>query len=68
MGHGVNLGLLFMGIITAPLYAYLLNKKNKERDAEQARQMALPEEQRRKYTIQELHELGDNAPDFRYTI
>lgn len=57
-----------MGIICAPLYAYLLNKKNKQRDAEHARQMSLPEEQRTKYSIQELHELGDNAPDFRYTI
>lgn len=61
IGHGVNLGLLFMGIIVAPLYAYLLRKKNRERDAWQAHQLTLPEEQRTKFTIQELHEAGDNA-------
>lgn len=67
-GHGVNLGLLGMGIIVSPLYAYLLKRENARRDAAHEREMALPEDQRRKYTIQELHELADNAPDFRYTI
>lgn len=57
-----------MGIICSPLYAYLLNRLNKQRDAEHERQMALPEEQRTKYTIEELHDLGDKAPEFRYTI
>jgi hypothetical protein len=62
IGHGVNMGLLAVGLVAAPTYAILLARKNKQRDAEQARQMQLPEEQRTKYTIQELHELGDNAP------
>lgn len=54
-----------MGLVAAPMYAFVLNRLNKQRDAEQERQMALPEEQRQKYTIEELHNLGDRAPEFR---
>jgi len=68
IGHGVNMGLLGMGIIIAPLYAFLLTRENRKRDAWQAHQNTLPAEQRTKFTIQELHEAGDNAKEFRYTI
>lgn len=60
-GHGTNMGLLGMGIVIAPLYAFLLRRENRKRDAWQAHQNTLPEEQRTKFTIQELHEAGDNA-------
>lgn len=66
IGHGTNMGLLAMGIIASPTYFFLLKHINKKRDEEEARQQALPEDQRRKYTIEELHELGDRAPNFRY--
>jgi hypothetical protein len=55
------MGLLGMGIIIAPLYAFLLTRENRKRDAWQAHQDTLPAEQRTKFTIQELHEAGDNA-------
>lgn len=55
------MGLLGMGIIIAPLYAFLLTRENRKRDAWQAHQNTLPAEQRTKFTIQELHEAGDNA-------
>jgi len=67
-GHGVNLGLLGMGIPMATFYAWRLSKKNKEREAWTAHQMSLPEEERTVYTVEELHNMGDNAPEFRYTI
>jgi len=67
-GHGVNLGLLGMGIPMALFYAWRLNKKNKEREEWTRQQMALPDHERKVFTIEELHNLGDEAPEFRYTI
>lgn len=62
------IGAITVGLIAAPLYAYLLNKENLKRDAELAHQNSLPEEKRTQYTFQELRSMGDNAPMFRYTI
>jgi len=68
IGHGTNLGLLAMGMIASPLYAYLLDRENKKREAWTANQLALPENERKFFTIEELHNLGDKAPEFRYTV
>lgn len=57
-----------MGIICAPVYAHLLTKENARRAAAREAELALPVEQRRVYTVKEMHALGDNAPDFVYTV
>lgn len=57
-----------MGLFASPLYAYLLSKENKKRDAEQVYQDSLPEEKRTRYTVDEIRTMGDLAPSFRYTI
>jgi hypothetical protein len=57
-----------MGLIMAPTYAYFLKRENDRKDAEQEYENGLPEEKKRVYTVQELRDLGDKAPEFRYTI
>lgn len=52
----------------APTYAYFLKRENDRKDAEQEYENGLPEEKKRVYTVQELRDLGDKAPEFRYTI
>lgn len=68
IGHSTILGAVGMGLICAPLYAYLLRRENAKRDLEQIRQDALPEDQKTRYTVAELRLMGDLAPSFRYTI
>ncbi|KAK4048922.1 hypothetical protein OIV83_004478 [Microbotryomycetes sp. JL201] len=67
-GHSIVLGMVGLGIITAPLYAILLARENKKRERFLSEQQSLPESERRQYTIKELQELGDRAPEFVYTI
>ncbi|GAA6019739.1 hypothetical protein JCM10207_009248 [Rhodosporidiobolus poonsookiae] len=64
LGHGVVLGFVAIGFICAPLNAWYLSREN----ARKERELALPESERPKYTIQELRDLGDRAVEFRYTI
>lgn len=48
-----------MGMCFAPLYAYLLKREN-EKKAEYLRvQAALPDNEKRVYTVEELRDLGD---------
>jgi hypothetical protein len=68
LGHGTCLGALAMGLVAAPMYAYLLTKENNKRAAARAHELSLPIEERRVYTVKEMHHLGDNAPDFVYTV
>ncbi|ORY88026.1 MFS general substrate transporter [Leucosporidium creatinivorum] len=68
LGHGVELGLTVLGICCSCLYAFLLTRANKAKEAEQARQDALPEHEKRVYTVKELQDLGDKAPEFVYTV
>ena len=60
------LELMFVGIgfICLPLCVYLYTRINASRDRLQ-REM---EERGEKLTPEEIRELGDRAPDFRYTL
>ncbi|BGP20796.1 hypothetical protein JCM10213_008933 [Rhodosporidiobolus nylandii] len=64
LGHGVVLGFVCLGLVCAPTYAALLARQNRKKAAE----LALPEGERPVYTVQELRDLGDRAPEFKYTI
>jgi len=55
----VELGLTVLGIFSSCLYALLLTRANKAKEVEQARQDALPEHEKRVYTVKELQDLGD---------
>ncbi|KAK4700799.1 hypothetical protein P7C70_g5443, partial [Phenoliferia sp. Uapishka_3] len=48
-----------VGLFTAPLYAWLLSRENAKKEKELAFQASLPDNEKRIYTVQELHELGD---------
>lgn len=48
-----------MGLVAAPLYAFLLRRANQQKEAEIAHQASLPDHEKRVYTVQELHDLGD---------
>lgn len=64
LGHAVELGFVLQGLLfSAPAYAWWLRRAN-------ARKRAQLEEEagKRTYTVAELHELGDKAPEFTYTI
>ena len=58
---GVNLGLLVLGLIASPMYAFLLKRANARKTAEQAVEDSLPEAEKRVYSIQELRDLGDRS-------
>ncbi|GAA5863794.1 hypothetical protein JCM8547_006067 [Rhodosporidiobolus lusitaniae] len=64
LGHGVVLGFVAIGLVCAPLYAFLLSRENKKKKAE----LALPVGERPVYTVRELRDMGDRAPHFMYTI
>lgn len=46
------MGFVVMGLISAPLYAFLLNRENMKKDAELNHQNSLPDSERRQYTVQ----------------
>ncbi|GAA5969811.1 hypothetical protein JCM3765_002193 [Sporobolomyces pararoseus] len=68
LGHGVVIGFVAMGFIMAPLYAFLLKRANAKKERLQAEQDALPDHEKKVYTVQELRDMGDRAPEFVYTI
>ncbi|SCV67606.1 BQ2448_5217 [Microbotryum intermedium] len=68
LGHGVLIATSVMGIISSCLYAFLLKRSNEAKDRWHAEQNALPEDQRKVFTVQELRDMGDRAPEFYYTI
>ena len=55
-----------IGFITVPLAVVLYRRINASRDAIDV--AGDGENKKRKYTVQELRDLGDRAPDFRYTL
>ncbi|GAA5890583.1 hypothetical protein JCM6882_002970 [Rhodosporidiobolus microsporus] len=64
LGHGVVLGFVAIGLVCAPAYAFALKRKNSQKE----RELALPESERPVYTVEELRDMGDRAPEFKYTI
>lgn len=60
--------LMFVGIgfITVPIAILLYKRINAKRDA--IAQLEAESGDKKVYTNQELRELGDRAPDFRYTL
>jgi hypothetical protein len=61
-GYGVSLSVIAMAFFAAIFLRWKLNRINKKRDA-----MSL-EEIHSKYTEQELKEMGDGSPLFRYIL
>ncbi|OAX32847.1 MFS general substrate transporter [Rhizopogon vinicolor AM-OR11-026] len=67
LGHAVELMFVGIGLTFLPIAVFLYKRINAQRDA--AERLAL--ESGKKiciYSDQELRELGDRAPDFRYTL
>jgi hypothetical protein len=61
-GYGFSLGIIILALSAAIVLRLVLHRLNKQRD-----QMS-PEEIRTKYTEQELLDMGDYSPLFRYTL
>ena len=55
-----------IGFITIPIIVISYVRINKSRD--EAQRLAIERGEKDKYTNQHLREMGDRAPDFRYTI
>jgi len=55
-----------IGFITIPIIVVSYMRINKSRD--EAQRLAVERSEKDKYTNQQLREMGDRAPDFRYTI
>ena len=62
LGYGFSLGIIVVSIISGFILRFCLSKENKRR----ARMT--PEEIREKYSEQQLLEMGDRAPTFKYTL
>ncbi|TFK52770.1 MFS general substrate transporter [Heliocybe sulcata] len=61
VGHGVELMFVGIGLVTVPLTVLLYTRINARRD-KVAREGGVA------YSEKELREMGDRAPDFRYTL
>ncbi|EJD01969.1 MFS general substrate transporter [Fomitiporia mediterranea MF3/22] len=63
IGHGIELMFVGIGFICVPLAILIYIRINTRREAELERTGGVV-----KLSIEELHELGDRAPDFKYTL
>ncbi|KAJ7105402.1 MFS general substrate transporter [Mycena crocata] len=66
VGHGCELMFVGIGLICVPIAVITYNRINNRRD-ETARGL-VERGEKHLYTNKELREMGDRAPDFRYTI
>ncbi|KAJ8596851.1 MFS general substrate transporter [Rhizopogon salebrosus TDB-379] len=66
LGHGVELMFVGIGFIFLPIVVFLYKRINAQRDATE--RLALEKGEKVQYSDQELRELGDRAPDFRYAL
>ncbi|KAF7328267.1 putative transporter C11D3.18C [Mycena venus] len=66
IGHGCELMFIGIGLISLPIAVVTYRRINSRRDA--AAQAALERGESNLYTPKELREMGDRAPDFRYTL
>ncbi|KAF8816104.1 MFS general substrate transporter [Phlegmacium glaucopus] len=65
LGHGIELMFVGIGFITVPIAIISYININRKRDEMQREALAKGE---KNYTSQQLREMGDRAPDFRYTL
>lgn len=63
---GLELMFVGIGFITVPLAVVIYKRINFQRDT--VAQLEMEGGKKRIYTDQELRELGDKAPDFRYML
>ncbi|KII95429.1 hypothetical protein PLICRDRAFT_98827 [Plicaturopsis crispa FD-325 SS-3] len=66
IGHGIELMFIGIGFVSVPIAVVAYMRINAKRDA--VERLALESGERQKYTVQELRDMGDRAPDFRYTL
>ena len=55
-----------IGLITVPIAILSYIRINRKRD--EIEREALEKGEKKKYSNQQLREMGDRAPDFRYTL
>ncbi|KAG1735896.1 MFS general substrate transporter [Suillus paluster] len=65
-GHTLELMLVGIGFIVLPTIVFLYKRINAQRDA--AERLAMEQGGKVQYSNEELRDLGDRAPDFRYTL
>jgi len=63
LGHGLELMFVGIGFICTPIAMLLYTRINAKREAELQANGGVS-----KYSVEETHELGDRAPDFKYTL
>lgn len=61
-GYGTSLGVIVLSLCASVFLRFKFKKINLARDA------MSPQEIREKYTEEELADMGDESPFFRYTI
>ncbi|KAJ7915251.1 MFS general substrate transporter [Mycena leptocephala] len=66
VGHGCELMFIGIGLICLPIAVVTYRRINSRRD--EAARAALERGESNLYTRKELREMGDRAPDFRYTL
>ncbi|KAI0816935.1 MFS general substrate transporter [Trametes gibbosa] len=66
LGHGVELGFVCMGLVLLPVMVVTYMRSNARRDARQRDREARGEKV--EHTTEELRKMGNQAPDFRYTL
>ncbi|GAA5905606.1 uncharacterized protein JCM6883_005385 [Sporobolomyces salmoneus] len=66
LGHGVVIGIVATGFNTVPLYAFLLKRRDGWKENRQLEHEALPDDEKRVYTVQELRDVcarfSDSSP------
>ncbi|OJA11383.1 hypothetical protein AZE42_10279 [Rhizopogon vesiculosus] len=66
LGHGLEIMFVGIGLIFVPIAVFVYKRINAKRDA--AERIALEREEKIQHSNQELRELGNRAPNFRYTL
>ncbi|KAJ6521968.1 MFS general substrate transporter [Mycena vulgaris] len=66
IGHGCELMFVGIGLICLPIAVVTYTRINNRRD--EAARAATEKGEKNLYTVKELREMGDRAPDFRYTL
>ncbi|KAG1731485.1 MFS general substrate transporter [Suillus paluster] len=66
LGHALELMLVGIGLVVLPIIVFRYKRINAQRDA--AERLVMERGEKVQYSDEELRELGDRAPDFRYTL